>query len=122
MQKRRILIAEDEKNIVISLEFLLRQAGYEVAVAGDGQAALHEIAACQPDLILLDIMLPQKNGFDICREIRATKASDDIKIVMLSAKGRESEVAKGLSLGADAYVTKPFSTHELLDTVRRLLE
>ena len=119
MQKR-VLVAEDEPNIVLSLEFLLRQAGFEVESVGTGEAALRSIRRHAPDILLLDIMLPVRNGFEVCQAIRADPALAAVRIVMLSAKGRESEVARGLALGADAYVTKPFATRELLATVEAL--
>jgi DNA-binding response OmpR family regulator len=117
----RILIVDDEPNIVLSLEFLMEQAGFEVAVAGDGEAALAQLAAFRPDLVLLDIMLPKLNGYEVCQRLRANPDWSDIKVVMLSAKGRELELSKGLALGADAYVTKPFSTRDLMALVRKLL-
>lgn len=117
----RILIVDDEPNIVLSLEFLMEQAGFEVAVAEDGEAALAQLAAFRPDLVLLDIMLPRLNGYEVCQRIRADPDWSGIKVVMLSAKGRELEVSKGLALGADAYVTKPFSTRELMALVHTLL-
>jgi DNA-binding response OmpR family regulator len=119
---KRILIADDEPNIVVSLEFLMKREGFEVVVAADGEAALASLAAATPDLVLLDIMLPKKNGFEVCQEIRAEPRWQDVKVMMLTAKGRDTEVAKGLALGADAYVTKPFSTKDLVAQVRRLLE
>lgn len=118
---KKILIADDEANIVISLEFLMLNSGYQVQTAANGEEALHQIAEFRPDLILLDIMLPQKNGFEVCQKIRENPAWNGIKVVMLTAKGRESEVTKGLALGADAYITKPFATRELLASVQRLL-
>lgn len=118
---KRILIADDEANIVISLEFLMKREGFEVQVAPDGEAALQAIAAQLPDLILLDIMLPKKDGFEVCQQIRANPAWQSIKVLMLSAKGRDTEVSKGLALGADAYMTKPFSTRDLVAQVRQLL-
>jgi two-component system, OmpR family, alkaline phosphatase synthesis response regulator PhoP len=118
---KRILIADDEANIVISLEFLMLNSGYQVQTAANGEEALHRIAEFRPDLILLDIMLPLKNGFEVCQKIRENPAWNGIKVVMLTAKGRESEVTKGLALGADAYITKPFATRELLASVQRLL-
>jgi len=117
----KILIVDDEPNIVISLEFLMQQSGYEVAVARDGEEALAQMAAFQPDLVLLDVMLPLRNGFEVCQEIRENKAWNRVKVIMLSAKGRDFEISKGLALGADAYVTKPFSTKELVAEVQRLL-
>jgi DNA-binding response OmpR family regulator len=121
MMKKTILIADDEPNIVISLEYMLQQSGYDVLVAHDGQEAIEAIARRVPDLLLLDIMMPRLSGYDVCQKIRESEAWRGIRIIMLSAKGREVEVAKGLALGADAYVTKPFSTRELLAQIRALL-
>ena len=117
-----ILIADDEPNIVLSLEFVLQEEGYRVRVARDGQEALEAIAARLPDLILLDVMLPRLSGFDVCQRIRANPAWRGIRVVMLSAKGREVEVHKGLALGADAYVTKPFAINDLLAEVARQMQ
>lgn len=118
---KRILIADDEQNIVISLEFLLRREGFEVVVAADGEEALQKIRAERPDLVLLDVMMPRRNGFDVCHEVRADPDLAGTRVMMLTAKGRDTEVAKGLALGADAYVTKPFSTRDLVEKVRELL-
>ncbi len=120
--RARILIADDEPNIVLSLEFLMRQSGYLVQSAADGDEALRCVGEFRPDLILLDIMLPRKNGFEVCHAIRENPLCNDIKVVMLTARGREAEVSKGYALGADAYITKPFATRDLLASVRRLLE
>jgi len=118
---KKVLIVDDEVNIVISLEFLMEQAGYTVDVARTGDEALAKIAGFAPDLILLDVMLPGMNGFDICQRIRQTPAWQHMKVVMLTAKGREVEITKGLALGADAYITKPFSTKALLAEVESQL-
>ena len=118
---QKILIVDNEPNIVISLEFLMQQSGYEVCIARDGEEALMQMAEFQPDLVLLDVMLPLRTGFDVCQKIRENSAWNGVKLVMLSAKGRDFEVTKGLGLGADAYVTKPFSTTELIEQVRLLL-
>jgi len=117
----KVLIVDDEPNIVTSLEFLMRRKGYETRVAADGDLALEEAERFQPDIVLLDVMLPRRDGFEVCQQLRATGRSD-LKIVMLTAKGRETEIAKGMAMGADAYVTKPFSTRELVDRVAHLLE
>lgn len=117
---KRILIVDDEPNIVISLEYLMKREGFEVAVAGDGEAALQAIEALVPDVVILDLMLPRLNGFDVCQRLRAEPRWRGLKVLMLTAKGRESEVARGLALGADAYVTKPFSTKDLVAQVKRL--
>ena len=118
---QRILIADDEPNIVTSLQFLMEQAGYEIKVAANGQQALDLAASFQPDLVLLDIMLPLKSGYEVCQRLKSDPATRDIKIVVLSAKGRDVEVAKALELGADAFVVKPFSTRELVAKVREML-
>ena len=118
---RTVLIADDEPNIVVSLEFLMQREGYAVHIARDGTEALAAIRRERPDLVLLDVMMPGMNGFDICQAVRADAARAGTRIVMLTAKGRDTDVAKGTALGADAYVTKPFSTRELAETVRRLL-
>ncbi len=117
----KVLIVDDEANIVISLEFLMEQAGYEVAVARTGEEALEQVESFNPDVVLLDVMLPGVNGFDILQHIRQHARSQDTAVIMLTAKGREVEVTKGLALGANAYITKPFSTRELLAEVRRHL-
>jgi DNA-binding response OmpR family regulator len=116
-----ILITDDEPNIVLSLEFVLQEEGYRVRVARDGQEALDALAAELPDLLLLDVMLPRVSGFEVCERIRANPLWRDLRVVMLSAKGREIEVQKGLALGADAYVTKPFAIKDLLAEVARQL-
>lgn len=118
---KKVLIVDDETNIVISLEFLIEQAGYDLRIAHNGQEALEQVAAFEPDLILLDVMMPRINGFDVCRRVRENPTWQKTKIIMLTAKGREVEVAKGLALGADAYITKPFSTKELLAQIRYIL-
>jgi len=117
----RILIVDDEPNIVVPLEFLMKREGYEVAVAADGEAALAAVAQGAPDLVILDVMLPRMSGFEVCRQIRADARWRGLKILMLTAKGRDSEMEKGLGLGADAYVTKPFSTRDLVAKIRVLL-
>jgi DNA-binding response OmpR family regulator len=119
---KKILIADDEPSIVTALEFLLRRGGYEVEIARDGDEALRLAESMEPDLVLLDIMMPVKSGYEICRRLRERPESRDVKIVMLSAKGRDAEVEKGLSIGADIYVTKPFSTRDLMSRIKALLE
>ena len=116
-----ILVADDEPNIVLSLEFLLKQAGFRVRTVSDGEAALAAIAQEPPDLVLLDVMIPGRDGYAVCQAIRGNPAWRDIRIIMLTAKGGEIAREKGLSLGADEYMTKPFSTRELVERVRRIL-
>jgi DNA-binding response OmpR family regulator len=120
--EKRILIADDEPNIVVSLEFLMKQMGHLVRVANTGEDALSAVREFNPDLILLDIMMPLMSGYDLCQRVRENPAWNNIKIVMLSARGREIDVTKGIAVGADAYLTKPFSTKELVATVKRLLD
>lgn len=119
---KRILIADDEPNIVISLEFLLKREGYDVSVAQNGAEALLRIRAERPDMAILDVMMPQRNGFEVCQELRQDPQFADLRIMMLTAKGRDAEVSKGLALGADVYMTKPFSTRELIAKVKALME
>ncbi|MEE9480960.1 MAG: response regulator [Kiloniellales bacterium] len=118
---RSVLVVDDEPNIVLSLEFLIKQAGYEVRIARDGDAALKAIEERLPDLVLLDVMMPKRDGFDVCETIRANPVWKEIPIIMLTAKGRDIEREKGLALGADAYITKPFSTRDALDQIRQFL-
>ncbi len=119
---KTILIADDEKNILISLEFLMKREGYRVEVAHDGQEAIDAISKEHPDLVLLDVMMPKKTGFDVCQEVRANPDLKDTLILMLTAKGRDTDIAKGLALGANGYVIKPFSTRELAQKVRDMLD
>jgi len=118
----KILIADDEPNIVVSLEYLLQREGYEVHVARDGEAALAAIARERPALVLLDVMMPGKSGFEVCASVRADPALAGTRILMLSAKGRDTDLAKGMALGADAYMTKPFATRELVARVAEMLQ
>jgi DNA-binding response OmpR family regulator len=117
----KVLIADDEPNILISLEYLMKREGYVVSVARDGQEALEVLQRERPRLVLLDVMMPRKSGFEVCQALRADEILKDTIVLMLTAKGRETDVAKGLALGADAYMTKPFSTKELVQKVRELL-
>lgn len=117
MTQKTVLIADDEPSILISLEYLLEQAGYQVLSAHDGQEALDLALERRPNLLLLDVMMPRLNGFDVCARLRAEPALAGLRIVMLTAKGRDVEISQGLSLGANAYVTKPFATRELMATI-----
>jgi DNA-binding response OmpR family regulator len=116
-----ILIADDDPNIVLALRFLMEREGYRVRVATDGEATLAAVAKHRPDILLLDVMMPRRNGFDVCESIRANRDLAGVRIVMLSAKGLTGERNRGLRAGADDYVTKPFSTRELLARVKELL-
>ncbi|MFW6348026.1 MAG: response regulator transcription factor [Cyclonatronaceae bacterium] len=115
-----VLIVDDEPNIVISLEFLLARNGFSPYVARSGEQALDVLEEFVPDVVLLDVMLPNRSGFDILRHIRACERLRAIKVIMLSARGREQDISKGLDLGADFYMTKPFSTRELIKKIKEL--
>jgi len=117
----KVLIADDEPNIVISLEYLMKRAGYEVHIARDGQEAIDAIRREHPRLVLLDVMMPRKSGYDVCQELRADAQIKDTLVLMLTAKGRDTDVDKGLGVGADAYMTKPFATKELVAKVAEML-
>jgi len=118
---KSILIVDDEPNILLSLEFLMKQAGYEVQTSADGDDALQQIHATPPDLVLLDINMPKRNGYEVCETVRADPKLSSVKIIMLTAKGRDVEREKGLALGADDYVVKPFSTQDVVDKVSNIL-
>ena len=117
-----VLVVDDEPHILHSLEFLMKHENYEVRVARDGEAALTAIEEKRPDLILLDVMMPKRDGYSVCQTIRANPEWEGIRVIMLTAKGRDIEREKGLALGADDYITKPFSTRDLLKLVRHYLK
>lgn len=117
----RVLVVDDEPNILLSLEFLMQQAGFEVITAGDGETALQRVDEQCPDLLLLDISLPGLSGFEVLEQLRARPELSRLPIIMLTAHGREVEREKGLALGADDYITKPFSTRALVEKVQALL-
>ncbi len=119
---RTILVVDDEPNILLSLEFIMKQAGFEVRVARDGNEAIEAFEASIPDLVLLDVMMPNRDGYDVCQTIRANPAWQDVHIIMLTAKGRDIEREKGMALGADDYITKPFSTRQVIARVEQFFE
>ncbi len=119
---KSVLVVDDEPNIMLSLQYLMKQAGYQVRLARDGEEALAAVAASPPDIVLLDINIPKRNGYEVCQAIRADERFKSVRILMLTAKGREVEVEKGLALGADGYETKPFSTRALAARVKAMLE
>ncbi|WP_290648128.1 response regulator [Aquisalimonas sp.] len=118
---KRILIVDDEPNIVLSLQFLMKKSGYEVETATDGEQALEAVERQQPDLMLLDVMMPRKDGYQVCQILREREECANMRIVMLTAKGRDVEREKGMSLGADDYITKPFSTQDVINKVSEML-
>lgn len=117
----KVLVADDEPNILISLEFLMKREGHAVSLARDGHEALEAIRRERPDLVLLDVMMPGRSGFEVCQAVRADETLAGVKILMLTAKGRDTDVAQGLAMGADGYMTKPFSTKDLAARVREML-
>jgi len=119
---KEILIVDDEPNVVVPIQFLMEQQGYRVMIAERGEDALDLIYQYKPDLVLLDIMLPGIDGYEVCEIVRLNPEYRKIKIIFLTAKGREEEIAKGLALGADAYITKPFSNAALVAKVKEILE
>jgi len=118
---KRIVIAEDEESIVTSLEFLMRSCALEARVAREGEEALRLIREFRPHLVLLDIMLPGRSGFEVAHAIRADPRLRGMRILMLTAKGGAHEMSRGLASGADDYLIKPFATRELVERVRDLL-
>lgn len=120
--KKKVLIVDDEPNIIVPLQFLMEQNGYDVIVAATGEEAMAALAANRPDLILLDIMLPGIDGYQVCQTIRANRKWQDVKIIFISAMGREVDIAKGLALTADDYITKPFAITDVVEKVNHLLK
>lgn len=118
---RSVLLVDDEPNIAFSLEFLMKREGYDVRVAGDGEAALECMREKKADLVLLDVMMPKRDGYDVCQTLRADPAYSDVKIIVLTAKGGALDGEKALALGADAFFSKPFGLEELSFRVRELL-
>lgn len=121
MGKRKILAVDDEPNILLSLEFILEEEGYDVYTARDGDEALEVAASVRPDLILLDVAMPRRDGYEVCRLLREHPDLKTVKVLMLTAKGQPLEKKKGVEVGADLYVTKPFGAGELLEKIRTVL-
>jgi len=121
MARGSVLVVDDEPNIALSLEYLMKGQGFDVRVARDGEAALEALREAKPHVVLLDVMMPKRDGYDVCQTMRATPEWADVRIIMLTAKGRAIEQEKGLALGADDYITKPFSTQEVIERVRQYM-
>ena len=117
----KIVIADDEPNILISLDYLMKREGHEVVLARTGDEALEAIRREKPALVLLDVMMPGRSGLEVCQAVRADEALAGVKILMLTAKGRDTDIAQGLGVGADGYMTKPFATKDLAARVREML-
>lgn len=122
MAKTKILAVDDEPNILLSLEYILEQEGYDVHVAHDGEEALEVAERIRPDLILLDVAMPRRDGYEVCRLLRQSSGLAGVRVLMLTAKGQPLERKKGLEVGADVYVTKPFSADDLLEKIRTALQ
>lgn len=121
MQNNKILIVDDEPNIVRSLSFVLNKEGYDVALAADGDQAMKMMRGSKPNILFLDVMMPKKNGYDLCHEVKSDPELKDIHVVILTAKGQENDRQKGLLQGADEFITKPFSPMEIVARVKELL-
>ena len=119
---KTILIVDDEPNIVIPLQFLMEKNGYQTLMAQSGEEALEAVSKYSPDLVLLDIMLPGIDGFEVCEIVKLNPEWKHIKIIFLTAKGRDVDIAKGMVLGADEYIAKPFSNKQIVESVKKLLE
>ena len=119
---KKVLIVDDEPSIIVALQFLMEENGYITLVAFSGEEAMEAVAKHHPDLILLDVMLPVVDGFEVCQRVRENPEWKDTRIVLLTALGSDANITKGLDLGADAYVTKPFSNADLVAKVKELLE
>ena len=121
MQGKKILVVDDEPNIVRSLAYILNKEGYDVSTAEDGEQAMTMIRSSKPNLMILDVMMPNKSGYEVCQEVKSDAELRDIHVVMLTAKGRESEREIGLAQGADEYITKPFSPMQVVTMVKGIL-
>ena len=121
MSKKKILVVDDEPYILRSLTFVLSRAGYDVCSATNGEEAVAAVRDSKPDLMFLDVMMPKMNGYEVCREIKSDPTLSDIHVIMLTAKGQEADREKGLSLGADEFITKPFSPAQVVARVKELM-
>ena len=121
-RKRRVLVVEDEDNIAIALDYLITREGYDYDRLANGSDAMTHIRKTHPDLVLLDVMLPEVSGYEICQEMRRDPTLSDVKILIMTARGSAIERRKGLALGADGFISKPFELKDLREQVRRLLE
>jgi len=118
---KKILVVDDEPHVIRSLTFVLSKEGYDVASAENGEDALTKIRALKPDLVFLDVMMPKKNGYEVCREVKKDSGLRHIRVIMLTAKGQESDREQGLGAGADEFMTKPFSPIGVVAKLRELL-
>ncbi len=121
MSEKKILVVDDEPYVVRSLTFVFKKEGYDVSSATNGEEAMVKVRESKPDLMFLDVMMPKKNGYEICQEIKSDSGLSDIYVIMLTAKGQEADREKGLSSGANEFITKPFSPMKIVERVRELL-
>jgi DNA-binding response OmpR family regulator len=119
--ERKILVVDDEPNVVRSLTFVLEKEGYDVSSAANGEEAMAKIQEIKPKLVFLDVMMPKKNGYEVCKEVKDNSSLSDTHIIMLTAKGQEADREKGFDAGADEFMTKPFSLMAVVDRVKKLL-
>jgi two-component system response regulator MprA len=119
--KQKVLVVDDEVNISMAIQFLMEDNGFEVAIAFNGEEALGKMAVFKPDLVLLDVMMPKMNGFEVAKTIRQNPANMDVKIIFLTAKGTDRDKMEGYGSGGDVYLTKPFDNQELVDPVKETL-
>jgi DNA-binding response OmpR family regulator len=120
-RERRILVVDDEPHVIRSLTFVLEKEGYDVSSAANGEEAMAKIQESKPKLVFLDVMMPKKNGYEVCKEVKSNSSLSDIHIIMLTAKGQEADRKKGLDSGADEFMTKPFSLKTVVDKAREIL-
>ncbi|MBN1643732.1 MAG: response regulator [Dehalococcoidales bacterium] len=121
MSNKTILIADDEAHVVRSLTFVLQKAGYKVSSASNGEEALNQIRQARPDIVFLDVMMPKKNGYEVCEEIKKSPELKSTHVIILTAKGQESDKEQGIKAGADEFITKPFSPMDIVTKVKNLL-
>lgn len=119
--EKKILVVDDEPNVIKSLTFVLSKEGYKVSSAVDGEDAIAKIQESKPNLMFLDVMMPKKNGYEVCQDVKSDSSLRDIHIIMLTAKGQEADREKGLNAGADEFMAKPFSPIMVIDKVKELL-
>ncbi len=122
MSDKRVLIVDDEPNLTRSMTFILRKEGYNIEVASNGEEAIEKALKTKPHLILLDVMMPKKNGYEVCQEIRDDPSLRDMYVIMLTAKGQEVDREKGMDMGADEFITKPFSPSQIVERVNAVLK
>jgi len=122
MPNKKILIADDEPYILRSLSFVLKKEGFDIETASNGEEALEKAQQFNPKILFLDVMMPKKDGYEVCNELKSNPETKDIYIIILTAKGQIIDKEKGLTTGADEYITKPFSPLEIVNKVKKIME